>query len=141
VRNSNDFIAHFGSAVVGDELEIDFVKPTGTQKLRLTVTDQLNDPPAITVSRDVNGLGGLTVTSIGPRSPHYGQVRGVVVTGVEPDGPAHSSGLRAEDIIQSVNELTISEAGQISDFANYAVPISRARITRAGTPYILEFGR
>jgi Do/DeqQ family serine protease len=141
VRNSNDFIAHFGSAVVGDELEIDFVKSTGTQKLRLTVTDQLTDPPAITVSRDVNGLGGLTVTSIGPRSPHYGQVRGVVVTGVEPDGPAHSSGLRAEDIIQSVNELTISEAGQISEFANYAVPISRARITRAGTPYIVEFGR
>ena len=140
IRNSNDFIAHFGSAVVGDELEIEFVKSTGSQTFRLTVTDQLTDPPPITVSRDVIGLGGLTVTSISPRSPLYGQVRGVVITGVVPDGPAYASGLRANDIIQSVNDLAVSEARQISEFTQHAVPVERARITRAGTPYIVEFG-
>jgi len=140
VRNSNDYIAHFGGSVVGDELEIEILKPTGTRTFRLTVTDQLGDPPAVTVSQDVRGLGGLTVSSISPRSPLYGQVRGVVVTGVDAGGPAYASGFRADDIIQSVNELTISEAGQIFDLAQYAVPVERARITRAGTPYIVEFG-
>lgn len=87
VHNSNDFIAHFGSAVVGDKLEIEFVMPMGAQTFRLTVTDQLADPRSVTISRDVSGLGSLTVTSISPRSTLYGQVRGVVVTRVEPDGP------------------------------------------------------
>lgn len=140
IRNSDDFVSHFGSAVVGDELEIEFVKPTGTQTHRLTVTDQITAPPAVTISRDVDGLGGLTVTSISPRSPLYGQVRGVIVTGVEPNGPAHASGLRTQDIIQSVNELAISEASQISEFTQFAVPLAKARITRAGTPYIVDFG-
>lgn len=141
VRNSNDFIAHFGGSVVGDELKIEILKPTGTRTYWLTVSDQLTDPPAITVAHDVRGLGGLTISSIGPRSPLYGQIRGVVVTGVEPGGPAYASGLRPDDIIQSVNELTVSEAGQISDFAQFTIPIERARITRSGTPYIVEFDR
>lgn len=141
IRNSNDFIAHFGSAVVGDELDIEFVKPDGTLTHRLTVTDQLTDPPAITLSRDVTGLGGLTVSSISPRSPLYGQVRGVVVTSVAPDGPAYASGLRTDDIIQSVNGLTITEASQISEFTQQVAPVERARISRAGTPYIVEFQR
>jgi Do/DeqQ family serine protease len=141
VRNSNDFIAHFGGSVVGDELEIEIMKPTGTRTYWLTVTDQLNDPPSVTVSQDVQGLGGLTVSAISPRSPLYGQIRGVVVTNVEPGGPAHAFGLRADDIIQSLNELTISEANQLSDLAQYAMPVERARITRAGTPYIVEFRR
>ena len=140
IRNSNDFIAHFGSAVVGDQLEMEFVKPDGTLTHRLTVTDQLADPPAVTLARDVIGLGGLTVTSISPRSPMYGQVRGVVVSSVTQDGPAYASGLRADDIIQSVNGLTINEANQISEFTHQAAPLERARISRAGTPYIVEFG-
>lgn len=141
IRNSNDFTAHFGGSVVGDELEIEIFKPTGTRTFWLTVTDQLTDPPAVTVAQDVRGLGGLTISSIGPQSPLYGQVRGVVIRRVEPDGPAYASGLRADDIIQSVNDLTISEAGQINDLAQYALPVERARITRAGTPYIVEFSR
>lgn len=141
VRNGNDFIAHFGAAVVGDELELEVLKATGPRTFRLTVTDQLVEPSAVTVSHDVRGLGGLTVSAISPRSPLYGQVRGVVVKEVETGGPAFVSGLRADDIIQSVNDLSISEASQIYDFAQYAVPVERARISRAGTPYIVEFGR
>jgi S1-C subfamily serine protease len=117
------------------------VKPDGTLTHRLTVTDQLTDPPVVTLSRDVTGLGGLTVSSISPRSPLYGQVRGVVVTSVAPDGPAYASGLRADDIIQSVNGLTITEASQISEFTQQVAPVERARISRAGTPYIVEFQR
>jgi len=141
VRNSNDFIAHFGGSVVGDALDIEILKPTGTRTFRLTVTDQLSDPSAVAVSADVRGIGGMTVSSIGPRSALYGQVRGVVVTGIEPSSPAYASGLRADDIIQSVNDLTVSDPSQIFDFAQFALPVERVRITRAGAPYILEFGR
>lgn len=141
VRNSNDFIAHFGGSVVGEKLEIEILKPTGTRTYQLTVTDQLTEPPAITIAQDVRGLGGLTVSTVGPRSPLYGQVRGVVVTGIELGGRAYESGLRANDIVQSVNELTISDANQLSEFVQHAVPVERARITRAGAPYIIEFHR
>lgn len=129
-----------GSAVVGDELEMEFVIPDGALTHRLTVTDQLIDPPAVTLSRDVTSLGGLTASSISPRSPLYGQVRGVIVTSVATDGPAYASGLRADDIIQSVNGLTITEANQISEFTQQVPPVERARISRAGTPYIVELG-
>lgn len=141
VRNSTDFAAHFGGAAVGDELEFQILRPEGPKTFRLTVTDQLGEPPAISVSQDIRGLGGLTVSSISPRSPLYGQVRGVLVTNVDPGGPAHAAGLRPDDVILSVNELTVSEASEITDLTQVMTVIQRARISRRGAPYIVEFNR
>lgn len=126
---------------MGDKLQIEILKPTGSRTFALKVTDQVRDPPSTTVAREVNGLGGLTVSTIGPQTPFYGQMRGVVVKGVDPDGPAYASGLRTDDVIQSVNDLSINEASQIVEFAQYALSVERARITRPGHPYIVEFSR
>lgn len=141
VRNSTDFAAHFGGAAVGDEIEFQILRPEGPRTFKLTVSDQIGDPPVISVSQDIRGLGGLTVSSISPRSPLYGQVRGVLVTNVDPAGPAHAAGLRPDDVILSVNELSISEASQITDLAQVMTIIERARISRQGAPYIVEFNR
>lgn len=126
---------------MGDKLQIQILKPKGSRTFALKVTDQVSDPPAITVAREVNGLGGLTVSTIGPQSPLYGQMRGVVVKGFDPGGPAYAFGLRTDDVIQSINDLSINEASQIVEFAQYALPVERARITRADHPYIVEFSR
>jgi S1-C subfamily serine protease len=141
IRNSNEFKAHFGGSVVGDELELQIVRQEGSRTYRLTITDQFGDPATASINGNIRGLGGLTVSNISPRSPLYGQVSGVVVTNVEQGGPADISGLRPDDVILSVNDLTINEASHIMDFAHTAAQIERVAINRRGAPYIVEFGR
>jgi S1-C subfamily serine protease len=64
-----------------------------------------------------------------------------VVTNVEQGGPADISGLRPDDVILSVNDLTINEASLIMELAHMTAQIERASIIRQGAPYIVEFDR
>lgn len=141
VRNNSDYLAHFSSSAVGEEVEFQILKGDGLETLKLTITDQVSDPKTTALAKDVRGLGGLVVSDIGPRSPLYGQLRGAIISSVEPDSPALASGLRADDIIVAVNQLTISEARQIVDLTQSHLPIERLRITRQGIPYIVELQR
>jgi S1-C subfamily serine protease len=140
IHNSNDFKAHFGGSVVGDELELQILSHEAPKTYRLSVTDQFGDPATASIGRNIRGLGGLTISNIPPRSPLYGQVSGVVVTRVEQGGPADISGLRLDDVILSVNDLTINEASHIMDLT-MATQIERATIIRRGAPYIVEIAR
>jgi serine protease DegQ len=141
IRNSNDFKAHFAGSVVGDELELQILSHEAPRAHKLTITDQFSDPASASISGNIRGLGGLTVSNISPRSPLYGQVSGVVVTNVEQGGPADTSGLRPDDIILSVNDLTINEASRIMELVHTTAQIERASIIRRGAPYIVDFGR
>ncbi len=44
--------------------------------------------------------------------------KGVVITNVDPSGPAASAGLREGDVIQQVNGKTVSDAGDVRDALN-----------------------
>ena len=141
VRNNSDYMAHFGSSAVGEEVEFQILRDGVLESLRLTITDQVSAPKTTALAKDVRGLGGLVVSDIGPRSPLYGQLRGAIISSIEPDSPAIASGLRANDVIVAVNQLTISEARQIVDLTQSDLPIERLRITRQGIPYIVELQR
>ena len=137
VRNNSDYMAHFGSSAVGEEIAFQMLVENTIETVKLVVTDQVAEPKPALVGKDVKGLGGLTVADIGPRSPLYGQVRGAVVKGAEPGSPASVSGLSPGDIIVAVDQLTISEASQIIDLTQSERSLERVKISRQGIPYIL----
>ena len=86
-------------------------------------------------------MGGLVVNEIGPRSPLYGQVQGVVVKSTEPNTPAATSGLLTGDVITSVNQLNIMSANQIEDLNRADAAVERVKIMRGGIPYIVDLRR
>ena len=141
IRNNSDYMAHFGSSAVGEELEFGLLVKGAAKTVKLTVTDQVGDPRTASVAKSIHGLGGLVVNEIGPRSPLYGQVQGVVVKSTEPDTPAATSGLLAGDVITSVNQLNIMSANQIADLNRADAPVERVKIMRGGIPYIVDLRR
>jgi Do/DeqQ family serine protease len=58
------------------------------------------------------GLHGLQIGKLTQRSPLYGQVKGVLVTGVEPGSEAFRNGIRAGDVIIAVNRQAVTSVSQ-----------------------------
>lgn len=141
IRNNSDYMAHFGSSAVGEELELGLLVKGTPKTVKLTVTDEIGEPRTASVAKSIHGLGGLVVNEIGPRSPLYGQVQGVVVKGMEPGTPAATSGLQAGDVITGVNQLNIMSANQIADLNRTDAPVERVKIMRDGIPYIVDLRR
>jgi len=57
-------------------------------------------------------LHGLHVADIEKNSPLYGQVQGVVITGLEPDSDAALAGLQEGDVIVSVNRKPVKNVAE-----------------------------
>ncbi|MDE2195890.1 MAG: DegQ family serine endoprotease [Gammaproteobacteria bacterium] len=53
-------------------------------------------------------LRGLSVSNLDASSPLYGQLKGVQVTGVDPNSQAYMAGLRPGDVITAVNREPVS---------------------------------
>ncbi|HEX7964200.1 MAG TPA: DegQ family serine endoprotease [Gammaproteobacteria bacterium] len=65
-----------------------------------------------------NGLHGLNVSNLEKNnSPLYGQVQGVVITGIAPDSDAAYSGLREGDVIIAVNRQPVKSAAEFRKLA------------------------
>ncbi len=59
-------------------------------------------------------LRGITVGNLNESSPLYGQVKGVLVTGVDPNSEAYAAGLRTGDVITAVNREAVSNVAEFS---------------------------
>jgi serine protease Do len=72
--------------------------------------------------REGSGKYGMTVEPLTPelaaRLNLDRDVRGVVITNVDPSGAAASAGLRQGDVIQQVNGKTVDDAGDVRDALN-----------------------
>jgi Do/DeqQ family serine protease len=58
------------------------------------------------------GLHGLQIGKLNQRSPLYGKVKGVLVTGVDPGSEASQSGIRPGDVIIAVNRRPVRGVAQ-----------------------------
>lgn len=139
IRTNADYMTRLGSSAIGDTLELEEAAENSVRKVRLTMADLKISPPSAVVPHGVKGIGGLVLASIGPGSPLYGELRGVIVQRIESPSPAQNTGFEVDDVIVEINRESIGDAGQISDLVHAGTSVDRVKISRRGVPYLLQF--
>src|SRR5690606_18687676 len=82
-------------------------------------------------------LQGADLSNVPPSHPQYGSVRGVLVAGVQPGSPAWRHGLRANDIITSVNRVPVASVEELSEAIQGAELPLALEVRREGRPLFL----
>jgi serine protease Do/serine protease DegQ len=105
VTGSSDLRNAIGLLRVGTRISLGILRNGKSHTLQAVIADpQASSAPAGTISKHLSGalLGPIT-----DNHPLAGQVAGVEVLEVKRGSPAWSAGLRADDIIVSVNQLPV----------------------------------
>ncbi len=111
VTGSGDLRNKVGMLRVGDAVALAIVRDGQTIQVDLAVgaiRDATLDP-----GNEIPRLAGAVFGPLTTDSPLYGKVKGVLVTEVEEGSAAWNAGLRAGDVIVSVNRQAVSEPGDI----------------------------
>lgn len=104
LANADSLRNTIGLMVVGQEVELSIIRDGDEKTLSAEVKQ--------TRQAETNGtvhpkLSGATFGDIEEGSPYYGRVEGVMVYSVKRGSPAWNAGLRAEDLITSVNRQPV----------------------------------
>jgi serine protease Do len=106
---------------VGNKMRVTVLRDEKKKTFRVTTTRRedgavqagTDDGPVV----EKSGRFGLTLSPLTPEAArHYGydpREGGVLVTGVEPDSPAHKSGVRTGDLIKEVNRRPVASPGEV----------------------------
>ena len=112
VTGSSDLRNAIGLLRVGTRVKLAVVRKGKRMKLEAVIADPLASSTAAgTMSRH---LSGAVLGAISDNHPLAGQVEGVQVLEIERGSPAWSAGLRADDIIVSVNQLPVSSMDAVA---------------------------
>ena len=131
VRNASDVRNHIGLLKVGEEITFEILrngKPK-TIKARIAAASDETETPAVKNAR----LQGLTVGNIKEDHPLHGQVEGVIILEVQRGTRPWRSGLRAGDIITSVNKNPVADLQQFLKLAESEQGTLLLRIVRGNT--------
>jgi Do/DeqQ family serine protease len=141
VKSNGDYGARVSSVPIGDMLELSVRSGDATRNVVLTVSDMRDEPLVVKVPPEARGLAGVSVSSIAPGSPLYGEVRGAVVSELDTTSPAGKAGLQRDDVIVGIGNDDIRDPEQILRLAELNAPMERVRILRQGMPFSLQIGR
>ncbi len=112
VTGSSDLRNAIGLLRVGTQIKLDVLRKGEPLVLRAVIADPLvSSTPAAAVSKQ---LSGAQLGPVSDNHPLAGQVAGVEVLDVERGSPAWSAGLRAGDIIVSINQQPLSSVDEIA---------------------------
>lgn len=139
IRSNADYMTRLGSSAIGDTLELEVAAEDSVRKVSVTMADLKTAPVTTAVPNNFKGIGGLTVASIGPGSPLYGELRGVIVQRMEAHSPAAVAGFEVGDVIVEINQQRVSEAEQVSNLVQEGSSLDRVKISRRNVPYLLQF--
>jgi Do/DeqQ family serine protease len=81
------------------------------------------------VRRAMIGVTVQPVTSNLAESLGLGEVRGAIVNGVQPDGPAASAGLEQGDVILAVNDTTVRDSNALRNLVSTMTPGANVTLT------------
>ena len=110
VRNASDVRNRVGLLPVGDKVKFEIIRDGKHRKLSAEIG--ASDESVAGNAAGNPRLQGLTVGDLGADNPYYGKVQGVLVKEVERGSPSWRSGLRAGDLITSVNHVQITDLKQ-----------------------------
>jgi len=103
-----------GLLMVGQSIELEVLRDGKTKKHTATVKETEKQQHSGGVHPK---LSGATFGDIEPSAPYYGKIDGIVVYSVKRSSAAWQAGLRANDIITSVNKKPITN---LDDFKPHA---------------------
>ena len=111
VAGSSDLRNKVGMLRVGDAVNLTVVREGETMAIDLAVGEI--GEVALGAGSQIPQLEGAVFGPLGPSSPLYGKVKGVLVVEVEADTPAWDAGLREGDVVVSVNRRTVETPDEI----------------------------
>lgn len=110
VRNSADVKNQIGLKRIGEKVHFNILRDGKQKEITVEIAEGENEgTPSVMNKR----LEGLSVADIDADNPAYGKINGVVIADVQRGSRAWRNGLRAGDIITSVNNKDISS---VKDF-------------------------
>ncbi|MCX4186621.1 DegQ family serine endoprotease [Methylophaga sp. OBS4] len=115
--NADSLRNTIGLMVVGQTVKLDIVRDGKTKTLKAKVKQTQQTEPNGTVHPR---LSGATFGDIEEGSPYFGRVEGVMVYSIKRGSPAWKAGLRAEDIITSVNRKPVASLEQFKPLVHDA---------------------
>jgi serine protease Do len=139
VENSDQLMAMVTDLNPGTEAKLDILRDGQPMTIRLTLAERpANLPIAAGVGKapSEGALRGITVQNVTPDlrdqlglSP---DVRGVVITELDPDSPAAQGGLQPGDVIEGINRHPVNSAADFNRLAAEAKGQTLLRINRQG---------
>jgi len=112
VTSSSDLRNAVGLLRVGTQIELGVMRNGRKLTLRAVISDPVES--ATSAEKLSEHLSGATLGPINDSHPLAGRVQGVQVLTVQHNSPAWSAGLRANDIIESVNQKSVSSLDDVA---------------------------
>ncbi len=135
IKNAADLRNRIGLLPVGETIKFRILRD-GKEK-EITVTVEENTLAGSGPSAVNELLQGVTVGEIEKGSPYFGQIEGTIVLNVERGNIAWRSGLRAGDIITSVNRVPVKSLKEFLTSVNKKEDSLLLRIIRGNAAAFL----
>ncbi len=105
VRNANDVRNRIGLLPVGEKIQFKLLRDGKEFELVVLVEESTEENNKTAITNQL--LQGVTVGDIGKGNPYFGKVEGIMILQITRNSKAWKSGLRAKDVITSVNKEPI----------------------------------
>jgi len=134
IHSSNELRNIIGLLPVGETVNLTILRAGKPMTIK-TVVGAFT--PASVTGKTINPrLAGAVFKEIGPGSPGYGQVEGVLVDKVERGSPAERVGLRRNDVIIGVNRQAVNDPQVLQQLVTKGSPLL-LNIQRGDTALLL----
>ena len=90
--------------------------------------------------REIAKHGRVIRGWLGIEGGQHPRIKGIIISGIDLNGPAHQAGILPDDILTHINDIEIEDARQCMEIVNRLVPQSKVkiRLIRNGNPVTVE---
>jgi len=136
VNDPSSFNFRLATKAIGDTTQLERVRAGKTEKVSFTIEAAPTGDDLVAVISGASRFAGTSVRQIDAALAEQKDLpydaRGVIVTAIEPGSPAEQMGLRVDDVILSLNDVTMDTAKVFSDTASQRVRTWQIILQRDG---------